>query len=161
MKTLTRTLIITAIILLSNFVTRADWELYGPVTPPGLGATYWSLAHGTSYPPTPCIPLLFFESPVYQIVNWPGNYTYDDTENPDHQQLTAALVGTYPSTNTVNTWFTGLTNAQATVSTIGSGGVMCSDNARWFYCQSHLADDSSLPARTVMTNKGWTIFFAP
>src|SRR6266481_1849999 len=89
MKTLTRTLIITAIILLSNFVTRADWELYGPVTPPGLGATYWSLAHGTSYPPTPCIPLLFFESPVYQIVNWPGNYTYDDTENPDHQQLTS------------------------------------------------------------------------
>jgi hypothetical protein len=73
----------------------------------------------------------------------------------------AALVGTYPSTNTVNTWFTDLTNAQATVSTIGSGGVMCSDNARWFYCQSHLADDSSLPARTVMTNKGWTIFFAP
>lgn len=73
----------------------------------------------------------------------------------------AALVGTYPSTNTVNTWFTDLTNAQATVSTIGSNGVMCGDNPRWFYCQNHIADDSSIPARTVMTNKGWTIFFAP
>jgi hypothetical protein len=73
----------------------------------------------------------------------------------------AALVGTYPSTNTVNAWFNDLTNAQATVSTIGSNGAMCSDSPRSFYCQSHIADDSSLPARTVMTNKGWTIFFYP
>jgi hypothetical protein len=73
----------------------------------------------------------------------------------------AALVGTYPSTNTVNSWFIDLANAQASVSTIGSNGVMCSDSPRWFYCQSHLTNDTSLTARTVMTNKGWTIFFAP
>ena len=74
----------------------------------------------------------------------------------------AALVGTYPSTNTVNSWFIDLTNAQASLSMIGTNGVMCPpDVQRTFYCQSHIADDSSLPARNVMTNKGWTILFYP
>jgi hypothetical protein len=32
----------------------------------------------------PCVPLLFAESAVYEIVGYAGNYTYDDTGNPDH-----------------------------------------------------------------------------
>jgi hypothetical protein len=67
----------------------ADWELYGPITPPGLGGTYWSLSRGTSYPPLPCIPLVFSDAPVYGIVGKPGNFVYDDSENPSHDSFTA------------------------------------------------------------------------
>src|SRR5258707_5590216 len=62
----------------------ADWELSGPVTPT-YPATFWSLAHGTSYPPTPCVPGLFENNAVYRISNLSGNqYTYDDLDNPGH-----------------------------------------------------------------------------
>ncbi len=89
MKTRTYTQILIILLITASISVRADWQLYGPVTPPAHGATFWSLAHGTSYPPTPCVPDLFADSGVYQIVNWPGNYTYDDTANPNHEQLTS------------------------------------------------------------------------
>src|SRR5258705_8532014 len=79
-------ILLVVVILLTTLSAFADWQLNGPVTPPTLGGTYWSLAHGTSYPPLPCIPDLFKDGPVYEIVGYPGNYTYDDTGNPDHTQ---------------------------------------------------------------------------
>jgi len=75
---------ILTITLASILTARADWELTGPVTPT-YPATFWSLANGTSYPPTPCVPSLFENNAVYRISNFPGNqYTYDDLDNPSH-----------------------------------------------------------------------------
>ena len=84
-KTL-RTILVVLLALIPAVHAMADWQLNGPVTPPGIGGTYWSLALGTSYPPLPCVPLLFAEGSVYEIVGSPGNYAYDDTGNPDHTQ---------------------------------------------------------------------------
>ena len=84
-KTL-RTILVVLLALIPAVCAMADWQLNGPVTPPGIGGTYWSLALGTSYPPLPCVPLLFAEGSVYEIVGSPGNYAYDDTGNPDHTQ---------------------------------------------------------------------------
>jgi len=76
--------IITLLALLITLSARADWELSGPVTP-SYPATFWSLAHGTSYPPTPCVPSLFENNAVYRISNLSGNqYTYDDLDNFSH-----------------------------------------------------------------------------
>jgi len=82
-KTL-RTILVVLLAAIPAIRAMADWQLNGPVTPPGIGGTYWSLALGTSYPPLPCVPLLFAEGSVYEIVGLPGNYAYDDTGNPDH-----------------------------------------------------------------------------
>src|SRR6266436_6482635 len=80
---------ILTVIFAITLSARADWELSGPVTPT-YPATFWSLAHGTSYPPTPCVPSLFENNAVYRISNLSGNqYTYDDLDNPSHEQLTA------------------------------------------------------------------------
>jgi hypothetical protein len=72
-----------------------------------------------------------------------------------------ALVGTSPGTTTANNWFHDLASAQAGVSIIGTGGAMCGDSQRSFYCQSGVVDNDSLADRTTLTNKHWTIFFYP
>ena len=84
MKTPIRILFITITLMLLTLAARADVELYGPVTPPAFGGTYWSMAHGSAYPPLPCIPLLFANSDVYGIVGYTNQFVYDDTQNPDH-----------------------------------------------------------------------------
>jgi len=86
MKARIQILIVTLIAL--ALTARADWELYGPISSPGLG-TYWSLSRGTSYPPLPCVPLVFVDSPIYGVVERPGDYVYDDRDNPSHDTFTA------------------------------------------------------------------------
>ncbi|HSU54456.1 MAG TPA: hypothetical protein VLT36_10380 [Candidatus Dormibacteraeota bacterium] len=73
----------------------------------------------------------------------------------------AALVGTSPSTATANAWFNDLALAQAGISHIGSGGNMCTDDPKSFYCQSGVVDSGSASARTALTGKDWLIYFYP
>src|SRR6266496_1492139 len=78
-------------IIFATLTALADWELSGPVTPT-YPATFWSLANGTSYPPTPCVPSLFENNAVYRISNFSGNqYTYDDLDNPSHSSSEMTL----------------------------------------------------------------------
>jgi hypothetical protein len=75
---------ILTIILSLTLTALADVQLYGPVTPPLVGGTYWSMYWGGSRPASPCIPLQFAISDVYGIVGWTNHFIYDDTSDPSH-----------------------------------------------------------------------------
>src|SRR6266498_5273621 len=77
-------ILLFVLLIVSTLAAYADWELYGPVTPPVFGGTYWSLSWGNSYPPLPCIPLRFINSDVYAILGATNKFVYDDTSDSLH-----------------------------------------------------------------------------